>query len=189
MKGLFLKQPYAYAVFNGKSIENRSWSTNYRGELVIGASKLDKKYLKEGKEFCQNAGLEIPNELTFGHLIGVVDLIEVVRSEERLGRWGLPGQYHWYLERPRRFINPISYRGMPGLITLTPKAIGEIKQLEEFDCCNFDNSNKELPDRFNHPRAYLALDEPGVEEKIKAKYKWETGLEPSQVRCLADIPF
>ncbi|MDB5334577.1 MAG: hypothetical protein JWN70_196 [Planctomycetaceae bacterium] len=38
-KGLSVKQPYASAIaFGGKSIENRSWQTHYRGPIAIHAS-------------------------------------------------------------------------------------------------------------------------------------------------------
>lgn len=40
MFALSIRQPWAFAVASGvKRIENRTWSTNYRGPLIIHASK------------------------------------------------------------------------------------------------------------------------------------------------------
>ena len=48
MKVLSLTEPYATLIKNGiKTIETRSWKTNYRGKLYIHASssKIPKEYL------------------------------------------------------------------------------------------------------------------------------------------------
>ena len=38
MKVLSVKQPWASLIFHGKDIENRTWYTKYRGEVLIHAS-------------------------------------------------------------------------------------------------------------------------------------------------------
>ncbi|HFC8533055.1 TPA: ASCH domain-containing protein [Neisseria lactamica] len=43
MKALSVRQPYAFLIGNcEKSIELRSWKTDYRGDLLICASKSEK---------------------------------------------------------------------------------------------------------------------------------------------------
>lgn len=40
MKALSIRQPWAWAIIHaGKDIENRSWSTSYRGAVLIHAAK------------------------------------------------------------------------------------------------------------------------------------------------------
>ncbi|WP_229215634.1 ASCH domain-containing protein [Duganella sp. CY15W] len=40
MKALSIRQPWAWLIVNGyKDIENRSWSTNVRGKVLVHASK------------------------------------------------------------------------------------------------------------------------------------------------------
>lgn len=39
MKAISIQQPWAWAIFNGKPVENRKWSTAYRGPLLIHAGK------------------------------------------------------------------------------------------------------------------------------------------------------
>ena len=36
---LSIKQPWAWAILNGKPVENRTWLTYYRGPFLIHASK------------------------------------------------------------------------------------------------------------------------------------------------------
>jgi hypothetical protein len=40
MKAISIKQPFAWLLVNGfKDLENRNWKTNFRGEILIHASK------------------------------------------------------------------------------------------------------------------------------------------------------
>lgn len=39
MKALSIRQPWAHLIIHGKPIENRSWSTTYRGPLLLHAAK------------------------------------------------------------------------------------------------------------------------------------------------------
>jgi len=45
VKALSLTQPMAWAIFHGKDVENRRWSTKFRGRVYIHASKgFDKEH-------------------------------------------------------------------------------------------------------------------------------------------------
>lgn len=48
IRGLSFKQPFASLMLNGKTIETRTWSTNYRGWVLICSSK--KEYNSEQVE-------------------------------------------------------------------------------------------------------------------------------------------
>lgn len=45
LKALSVRQPWAWAIFNGKDIENRSWQTKVRGRVLIHASMYRPKQL------------------------------------------------------------------------------------------------------------------------------------------------
>lgn len=87
MKALSVRQPWAWALFHGKQVENRDWKNppKYRGPLAIHASKtFDDEGLEWMHEECERLGLnpyEIPYRLEFrrGGLIGIVDLVDVVK--------------------------------------------------------------------------------------------------------------
>lgn len=114
-------QPWAHAIVHGwKDIENRDWPTNYRGPVCIHASKFDKRKFNE-----QLAGYKatvvpsgslahIPDfgfdDLTFGAIIGVVDIVDsVTRSDSP---WFF-GTYGFVLANARP-ITPIPVKGKQG---------------------------------------------------------------------------
>jgi hypothetical protein len=85
MKVISLLQPWASLVVIGaKQIETRSWNTNYRGPILIHASK---KYTKEQRSLAidfngdYGAGLGLTNDLPVGQIIGSVNLIDTFSTE------------------------------------------------------------------------------------------------------------
>ncbi len=116
MKALSIRQPWAELIVQGrKTIEIRSWNTRFRGPFLVHASKNpDRNALELFK-------LE---NLEYGKIIGIVDLVDVVRytnkssfladKDKHLG--SLPDHFPVYgfvLRNPRR-INPISVKGRLG---------------------------------------------------------------------------
>ena len=120
MKALSLLQPWATLVVTGiKHIETRSWSTRYRGPLLIHASKG-----KSGKIFADEPRFKryIPDfsQLPFGYIIGRVMLIDIIkidtatlsasdklfnglRPEEKAFGDYKEGRYAWILQEPVAF--------------------------------------------------------------------------------------
>jgi ASCH domain len=112
MKALTIRQPWAWSIlFAGKNIENRSWSTKYRGPLLIHAGAA-----LHGGALPRRLPLREPDEHTRGAIIGVVDLIDVVESSR--SRW-FEGPYGWVLANPRPLSRPIPCKGRLGLWTLS----------------------------------------------------------------------
>ena len=73
MKALSLKQPYAELVVSGKKkIELRNWSTKFRGEFLVHASKMP------DVEAMKRFGF---NNLPLGGIVGKADLVDVKRYE------------------------------------------------------------------------------------------------------------
>ncbi|MCP4248068.1 MAG: ASCH domain-containing protein [bacterium] len=137
MKALSVNQPWAWLIIHGgKWIENRTWSTTYRGPLAIHAGRsrrwLDDWYLPDGTgRDCglRNAdcGLTLPrrDDLIFGAVIGLVDLVDCLPSDHPRvtgDRWNDGAGWCWVLSNPRP-IEPVTCRGRQRLfdVELEPR--------------------------------------------------------------------
>lgn len=124
-----------------KRVENRRWSTDYRGPLAIHAGK-SRKWLELAEDGDGNE-LEVdiyglrPGELVYGAVIGIAELIDCVPIDRRYVRDGWPdwlqrkypwlpkhehaeGPYGWILENARRLVTPIPARGQQGMWQWVP---------------------------------------------------------------------
>ena len=127
MKVLSLKEPFATLIKNGiKTIETRSWKTNYRGKLYIHASstKMPKEY-KNNKELMALVNEE---DLNYGTIIcscELVDCIEMTnefvndiknnrKNEYITGKYS-QGRYAWILKNIEVLDNPIEAKGHLGI--------------------------------------------------------------------------
>jgi ASCH domain-containing protein len=115
---LTVRQPWASAIFNaGKDIENRSWTTNYRGRLWIHAGGATAR--TEPDAWADTHGLWLPEEpLPRGVILGSVQLVDVVRDAD--SPWSLADQYHWVLREPMVLVRPIEWKGALGLKFVRP---------------------------------------------------------------------
>ncbi len=126
MKVLTLKEPFASLIKNKiKTIETRSWKTNYRGELYIhaGLSKLTKE-IKENKDLAR---LYKEDDLTYGFIVCKCNLVDCIymtdefikREKEKnpdnfiAGKYEV-GRYAWVLEDIEA-IAPIKAKGKLGI--------------------------------------------------------------------------
>lgn len=79
MKALSIQQPWAWLIVNGyKSVENRSWPTKIRGEILIHAGK---KIDMEGYHWVNNnlsVALPTPEKLETGGIVGKVEIYSCV---------------------------------------------------------------------------------------------------------------
>lgn len=125
VKAISLLQPWASLVVMGiKTIETRSWGTQYRGPILIHASQG-----KAGNIFAAELPFKkyIPDfrKLPFGAIIGQATISDVIRVEhlgmndellDRLTReekaFGdyTEGRYAWILEDPKPY-KPVPSRG------------------------------------------------------------------------------
>lgn len=150
MKVISLLQPWATLVVIGaKRFETRSWSTQYRGPLLIHASK---KFTKDDRELCKDWPFseyimsrddEPPylhpaygGELATGKIIGKVELLDCLTTENwrvrysqseskstqeeyRFGNYGA-GRFAWEMRNPTLFSKPIPAKGSLGLWEFDP---------------------------------------------------------------------
>lgn len=131
---LTVRQPWAWAIIHGgKDVENRvrNIAGGYRGPVAIHAAK----GVGSTDEFMANTvavakiGRPVPFGLTYGAIIGVVDIVEVHSPATDLTRddfcqspmgdlcsaWAQIETWHLVLANPRALAEPIPYRGALGL--------------------------------------------------------------------------
>ena len=82
MKAISIQQPWAWLICAGfKDIENRSWKTNYRGEILIHAGKkIDKSAIEWVKE--NRPDIELPTEFRTGGIVGRAEIVDCVAESE-----------------------------------------------------------------------------------------------------------
>ena len=118
MLALSIRQPWAWLITHGyKDIENRTWSTHYRGPLLIHASKTrTAETYRECQEFLERQGidLELPplEHLEIGGIVGECNLIDIVTHSP--SKWAMAGQYHFVLGKAR----PLNFRPLQGKLGL-----------------------------------------------------------------------
>lgn len=80
MKVLSIKEPYATLIKEGiKKIETRSFKTNYRGRILIHASKSKDKF-KSINDSVRNLSKDL--EMNYGKIICEVNLVDCVYMDE-----------------------------------------------------------------------------------------------------------
>lgn len=127
MKALSIRQPWAHAIlFAGKRIENRTWSTPFRGEFLIHAAKgcteiEMQSALYSIRECLQHpvARERVPGPLLVrgfvdaprGGIVGRARLVDVLQpSETPTEPWHAPGQYGFVLVD----VEPLPFRPLLG---------------------------------------------------------------------------
>ena len=86
MKAISIRQPWAHLVVAGiKTIENRHWSTNYRGVVLIHASV---NRDRDAHHDLRRLRLRVPDELVRGALIGYAELVDVITESPDKFFWG-----------------------------------------------------------------------------------------------------
>ena len=121
MKALTIKQPWAGLIVTGiKDVENRTWRTNYRGRILIHASKIPcSRGDLEAYPLPALAGhIEIskysPSQFAGGAIIGSVEIVDCIMNHP--SEWSEKGVYNWVLANPVKFDKPVlNVNGMLGL--------------------------------------------------------------------------
>jgi hypothetical protein len=122
MKSITICQPYAELILLGeKRVENRVWSTPYRGSLLIHAGK-SRTWLDTYEP--------LPAHMDFGGIVGVCLLAACFPAKAIRGKKvpheyqdlanhvHVEGPYCWVLEQVARFPDVINYRGEQGMFEI-----------------------------------------------------------------------
>lgn len=131
---LSVQQPWAAALFFGKGIENRSWSTDFLGPICIHASAKDDG---AGWVPCVRLMGKAANKSAFlnavgyrGAIIGVKNLIAVAEPGAGMDKsdpWAVPGQHHWLFDDQDQvlFKRPLACKGMLKVWSVDARVISE----------------------------------------------------------------
>lgn len=113
MKAISIQQPWAWAIFHaGKDIENRSWSTSFRGELAVHATRI-----QSGWQFPPGIAVPPEQDLVLGSVIGLVEIVDVVNRS--CSRW-FTGPRGFVLRNPQLLASPVPCPGNQGIWELPP---------------------------------------------------------------------
>ncbi|MFO0680524.1 MAG: ASCH domain-containing protein [Sandaracinus sp.] len=127
---LAIRQPYAWAIVMGaKDIENRSWSTTHRGQIVIQASTTKAEVNATTKHFKPQKPPVTTVPFEYGALIGVADLVDVVplTPELEANPWAY-GTYCFRLANARVFDEPIVAKGKLNLYHLDDALDAQVRE-------------------------------------------------------------
>lgn len=137
MKYLSILQPYATLIALGKKhIENRMFSTNYRGDIAIHAGKRHFPDMFEAaRKQCERFNIPFPadSEFQYGGIVGVAKLTGIVYinvddeldgvhgdlKDDWLNFWNRDA-YGWVLEKQKP-LKLIPMKGNIGLRDLPPE--------------------------------------------------------------------
>jgi hypothetical protein len=114
---LSIRQPWAWFIINGyKDIENRTWSTKYRGFFYVHAGLT---FDEDGYDLIKakfRISMPRPTEFERGGLIGIVKLIDCVTSHK--SPW-FEGPFGFILSDPQ----PIEFIRLAGRLRFFPVSI------------------------------------------------------------------
>ncbi len=108
MKALSVRQPWAWLIVNGyKTVENRSWSTKFRGKFLIHAGrKLDiplSEYEMLRQDILHDYKIEMPVTLPMGGIVGMAEIVDCVTEceDENDQEWHEEGFYAFILRNAK----------------------------------------------------------------------------------------
>jgi len=128
MKALAVRQPHAWLIVHGyKDVEYRPWLTHYRGRFFVHANKaIDEAEVEQVRLQKAQDGINLPDELPGGGIVGVVMLVDCIRVGDVSRPWRFLGRlrgqqspcgdqrnkicYGFILEDPRP-LSFVPYRG------------------------------------------------------------------------------
>lgn len=125
MKVLSVKQPWALLLAEGrKDIENRTWTTNYRGKVLLHATaKPDSSVVMYRKNVKKPSWQEIQmfsaleeceGKDLYGCIIGEAEIVDCVQNHSSC--WAEKGVWNWVIKNPVLYPEPV--RGIKGKLGL-----------------------------------------------------------------------
>lgn len=141
MKVISLYEPYATLMALGlKTNETRSWDTQYRGPLLIHATKAMPAWCKELFNEVPFIRALAGVSLSPGCIVGMVEVVGTTRTElvanieqsefyETDEYWFgdySPGRFAWQTINPVRFATPIPAKGSQGFWNFDSSTIPEL---------------------------------------------------------------
>ncbi len=123
MKILSIRQPWAALIVGGlKDVENRTWSTQYRGPVLIHASLRPDDISSD--EIERRFGVRLERALPLGGVVGITEIIDCVWPHG--SRWHAPEHFAWVLANSR----PLPFVAWKGALSLRSAPRELIEQIE-----------------------------------------------------------
>lgn len=129
MRTLSIRQPWAWLIVNGhKDIENRDWSTPYRGRILVHASKgMTKAEWEDGIATALHAGVSkevlrdgcLFDQLQRGGIVGAVDIVDCIQESESPWFFGA----HGFLLRSANPVPFTPWKGQLGFFDVPVSAL------------------------------------------------------------------
>ena len=123
MRALSLRQPWAWMVVHGgKDIENRRWTTRFRGPFLVHAALgMRPSEYADAVAFARHVAptLIVPQaaELALGGIIGRATLVEIIPpcgdAISCFHRWHIPSQYGFRLSD----VEPLPFERLRGSLS------------------------------------------------------------------------
>ena len=124
VRALSIRQPWAWLIVNGhKDIENRSWSTKYRGPLLIHASA-KKPEVTLLADIEQHYEVDLPKTFDLGGIVGLANVVDCVGESRSVWMQGPVGR-KLANARPLPFLPVL---GKLGLFRLEKRDLDFIKE-------------------------------------------------------------
>ncbi|WP_405797712.1 ASCH domain-containing protein [Streptomyces sp. NBC_01506] len=131
MRSLTIKQPWADAITHGtKRVENRSWTTRYRGPVLIHAGAT---YDPMGRFIITDREALAAWPDTRRAVIATAELVDIHAASAGgcCAPWSEPNAYHWALTQVRTLSEPVPATGRLRLWTPTTDLLRAVhNQLE-----------------------------------------------------------
>ena len=125
METISIQQPWAWLIVSGqagKDVENRTrWHYKHRGRVQIHAGKVidnDPASFAKSREYIASLGIQIPDTLPTGCLVGEAMITGVVTESD--SPW-FEGPVGINLADPLAYTEPIPCRGMLGIFQADPQ--------------------------------------------------------------------
>ncbi len=132
MRCLSIRQPWAWLVCAGmKRIENRTWSTDYRGTIAIHASTSNSVV----KDYVRNSDTDLfsVHDFAYGAILGFADVADVrTFGREHEDDGFACGPYCWHMSNPRMLKTPIPMLGKLNLFYLDEVMSDQLKTAETY---------------------------------------------------------
>jgi hypothetical protein len=133
IKALSLKQPYAWLIANGYLlVDDRTWGTQYRGKILIHASKgLYESYYDYLKA---NTDIPLPSKdkMEYGGVVGIANLVLCcqpgqipagIHPEQRAHFGGVHDEYYGFLFEEATPLPLMPCRGKLGIFEIDMDAL------------------------------------------------------------------
>ena len=126
---LSVQQPWAWAIVEGhKRVENRTWTTKHRGEVLIHAGA-NVRGPEEFEGLQREHHLRAPSriEIDRGRIVGVAELTAVVtrKDAKRFGRW-FEGPYGFVFRNAVALRKPVKLKSQLGLYRPPPALLARV---------------------------------------------------------------